>query len=93
MHLLKSQVEDFMQDPVWLEIIKTWKERKKSHITEILDGCNATGERLTPEDIHYRRGQIKDLEFSMIQPELLIDEIEEDEASKPESKLEDDNNE
>lgn len=78
-----------MQHPVWKELMETWIERKEDHTREIMDGVDNEGNKLTLEDIHYRRGQIKDLDFSMIQPELIIEEIKDEQASEPVNEDED----
>ncbi len=88
MHLTVNQINEFKQDPVWIELVNTWEERRKGHLHEIMEGVNIDGNTLTLEDIYYRRGQIKDLDFSIIQPQLLIDEIED--ASNPEPTLNED---
>ncbi len=77
MELSIRQVEDFMQEPVWKELVHTWEERKVMLTNEILNCVGADDQKLTNEDIHYRRGQIKDLDFSIIQPELIMEELKE----------------
>ena len=71
MELTIQQVEEFKNDPVWLELVKTWEERRSIHIDEIIE----TGDTDT---MHFLRGQIKDLDFSMNQPDLILEELKED---------------
>lgn len=76
----ERNVEDFKQDPVWIEMHKTLQQRRISYVEDLIQ---ADDENTT----HRIRGSINEIDYAMNQPDFILEEIEDrkrDEDNKPE---------
>ncbi len=79
-----QQVEEFINGPVWSEMLKGYEDRKKVHMVELISGFSVEGNKMTMDDINHRRGQLLELEFTIQQPQIIIAELKDTSETKNE---------
>ncbi len=76
----ERNVEDFKNDPVWIEMVRTLQLRRIGYVNDLI---KAEEESIT----HRIRGCINEIDYAMNQPDFILQEIEDrkrDEDNEPE---------
>lgn len=80
LNITERNIEDFKQEPVWIEMHKTLVERRLGFLEDLA--------KAKIEDISRIQGCISEIDYAMAQPDLILIDIREeerDEETKPES--------
>lgn len=80
-NVTERNVEDFKQDPVWMEMVKTLALRRKGYQEDLVNAGSM-------EEVSRIQGSINEIDYQMQQPDFILQEIEE---RKEEKETESDN--
>ncbi len=79
--LTERNIEDFKQNPVWIEMLETWAIRRTKYLEELSVAASV-------EDIRRIQGCITEIDYCMNQPDFILLEMEmqdKEEETEPES--------
>ena len=79
MKVTEREIEDFKQDPVWIEMLKTWADRRAQYLEDLLGAKDFSSAQII-------RGCVIEIDYTVQQPDLILLEIKqdkEDEKTEP----------
>jgi len=81
LNVTERNVEDFKQDPVWIEMYESLRIRRLGYLEDLTKADSM-------EKISRIQGSINEIDYNMQQPDFILMELkdrEEDEETEPES--------
>ena len=73
LNLTKNDIEEFLKNPVWLEMVVTLDARRKSYLEDL-----ATANSI--ENVMKIQGCINEIDYNVHQPDFILLEIQDDEV-------------
>ncbi len=71
--LTENDIEEFSNNPVWIEMIRTWDIRRKGYLEDLAESENI-------EDVRKIQGCITEIDYAVRQPDFILLEIQDDEV-------------